>query len=105
MRSLLLEKLFLEYQLIMENCDGGSQHECDWCIYSNVEGDIYVVVELYHDNHVEYEATVVLNMDENVEFFKSFVYGQENDMMKFITSDKLLLKEQYALDQIKRDFK
>lgn len=104
MRSLLLEKLFSEHQLELENCDGGSQHDCDWCIYSNDEGDVYVVVELYHDHHLEYEATVVLFENENVEYGKSFLSGQEEEMMKFITTDKLLLKEQWALEQIKRDF-
>ena len=104
MKSVLLEKLFLEHQLEMENCDGGTQEDCDWCIYSNDEGDVYIVVEYYFDKHVEYEATVVLFENENVEYAKSFVFGQENEMMKFITTDKLRLKEQWALEQIKRDF-
>lgn len=106
MKSVLLEKLFLENQLVMENCDGGTQHDCDWCIYENEEGDVYIVVEYYFDKHVEYEATVVLFEDKNedVEYAKQFVFGQENEMMKFIKTDKLLLKEQWALDQIKRDF-
>lgn len=102
MKSVLLEKLFLENKLVMENCDGGSQSDCDWCIYENEEGDVYVVVEYYFDKHVEYEATVLLY--DNVEYAKQFVFGQENEMMKFITTDKLLLKEQWALEQIKRDF-
>ena len=103
MKSVLLEKLFLDNKLLMENCDGGSQSDCDWCIYSNSKGDVYVVVEYYHDKHVEYEATVLLYND-NVEYAKQFVFGQENEMLKFITTDKLLLKEQWALEQIKRDF-
>ena len=103
MKSVLLEKLFLDNKLLMENCDGGSQSDCDWCIYENEEGDVYVVVEYYHDKHVEYEATVLLYND-NVEYAKQFVFGQENEMMKFITTDKLLLKEQWSLEQIKRDF-
>lgn len=104
MKSVLLEKLFLDNKLLMENCDGGSQSDCDWCIYSNADGDVYVVVEYYHDKHVEYEATVLLYND-NVEYAKQFVFGQENEMMKFITTDKLLLKEQWALEQIKKDFR
>lgn len=101
MRSLLLEKLFLEHQLEMENADGGSHGTCDWCIYSN--DDVYVVVEKYQ-NHIEYEATVDLFEDGKVEYAKQFKGGQEEEMMKFITTDKLLLKEQWALEQIKRDF-
>ena len=104
MKSVLLEKLFLENQLIMENGDGGSQEDCDWCIYSNEEGDVDVVVELYHDHHVEYEVIVDLFENGEVEYAKPFLFGQENEMIKFIKTDKLLLKEQWALDQIKRDF-
>jgi len=102
MRSVLLEKLFLDHQLKMENCDGGTQEDCYWCIYENEEGDVDVVVEYYFDKHVEYEATVLLY--DNVEYAKQFVFGQENEMMKFITTDKLILKEQWALEQIKKDF-
>ena len=101
MRSLLLEKLFKDYQLELENNDSGSHGTCDWCIYSN--DDIYVVVEKYQ-NHIEYEATVVLFENSEFEYTKPFKNGQENEMMKFITADKLLLKEQWALEQIKRDF-
>jgi hypothetical protein len=86
----------------MENCDGGAQEDCYWCIYENEEGDVNVVVEYYFDKHVEYEATVLLY--DNVEYAKQFVFGQEDEMMKFITTDKLLLKEQWSLEQIKRDF-
>ena len=104
MKSVLLEKLFLENQLVMETCDGGSQHDCSWCIYSNEEGDIDVVVEYYFDKHVEYEVVVDLFEDGSVEYSKPFAFGQEDEMMKFIKTDKLLLKEQWALEQIKRDF-
>lgn len=106
MKSVLLEKLFLENQLVMENCDGGSQQDCAWCIYENEEGDVYIVVEYYTNKVVEYEATVVLfsKGNEDVEYAKQFKFGQENEMIKFIKTDKLLLKEQWALDQIKRDF-
>ena len=104
MKSVLLEKLFLENQLVMENCDGGTQQDRDWCIYENEEGDVDVVVELYHDHHVEYEVIVDLFENGEVEYAKPFLFGQENEMIKFIKTDKLLLKEQWALEQIKRDF-
>ena len=70
MRSVLLEKLFLDHQLKMKNCDGGTQEDCYWCIYENEEGDVYVVVEYYFDNMLNmkplYFYMIMLNMPNSL---------------------------------------
>ena len=103
MRSVLLEKLFLDHQLKMENCDGGAQEDCYWCIYENEEGDVNVVVEYYFDKHVEYEATVLLY--DNDEIKKSFKEGEEMELIKFITTDKMKLAQNREFERINKDFK
>lgn len=101
--SRVLDKLFEQYQIPLDFDDCCSQNDYEWCYYVNDDYSITVDATFNYNSPNEYEATVSLN--DNDEIKKTFKEGEEMELIKFITTDKLKLAENRALENINEDFK
>ena len=98
----VLDKLFEQYNIPLSIDDGSSQRDYEWCYYTNNDFSITVDAFFNYNSPNEYEATVSLNANDEIK--KSFKEGEEMELIKFITTDKLKLAEERKLEQIKKDF-
>ena len=87
----------------MDIDDCASQKDYEWCYYTNNDFSITVDASYNFNKPNEYEARVYLN-DENDGIEKKFKEGEEMELIKFITTDKLKLLENRALENINKDF-
>lgn len=100
----VLDRLFEQYKVPLGVDDGDFRDDYEWIYYVNDDYSITVDATYnYNDEPNEYEATVYLNDDDGIE--KTFKEGEEMELIKFITTDKLELAENRALEHIKKDFK
>lgn len=99
----VLEKLFAQYNIPLDFDDYTAQRDYEWCYYVNNDYSITVDATYNYDEPNEYEATVFLNENDSIE--KTFKEGEEMELIKFISTDKLELAENRALEQINKDFK
>lgn len=98
----VLERLFDQYKVPMGIDDYAPYDDYEWCYYVNDDYSIIVDATLNYNEPNEYEATVYLNDNDCIE--KKFEEGEEMELIKFITTDKLELAENRALENIKEDF-
>lgn len=73
----------------------------EWSYFSNEDNSIVIEEEVI-PNEVNYTATVYINDYEYVE--RVFVKGEEEKLIEFITTDKLKLCEENAMNKLKKDF-
>ena len=100
----VLDKLFEQYNIPLSIDDGSSQRDYEWCYYTNNDFSITVDAFFNYNSPNEYEATVYLNNNDNDGIEKKFKEGEEMELIKFITTEKLKLAEERKLEQIKKDF-
>lgn len=99
----VLESLFAQYKVPLDIDDYASYDYFEWCYYVNDDYSITVDATLNYNEPNEYEATVFINDNDGIE--KKFEEGEEMELIEFITTDKLKLAENRALEQINKDFK
>lgn len=99
----VLDRLFEQYKVPMGVDDGDYRDDYEWVYYVN--DDYSITLDAYfNDNEPnEYEARVYLNDDDSIE--KTFKEGEEMDLIKFITTDKLILAQDREFERINKDFK
>lgn len=98
----MIYEYFAKYGLDFSIDDCRSEDDSDWNYYTNEDYSITVDETInYHDAN-EYAATVWVNDNDYIE--KEFIQGEEEELIKFITTDKLKLLEERKLDKIKKDF-
>jgi hypothetical protein len=98
----VLDKLFEQYKIPLDFEDCCTQRDYEWCYYVNSDFSITVDATFNFNSPNEYEATVYLNDNDGIE--KSFKEGEEMELIKFITTDKLKLAEERELENISEDF-
>ena len=99
----VLDRLFEQHKVPLGVDDCTSQKDYEWVYYVN--DDYSITVDAYYNVNEpnEYEARVYLNDDDDgIE--KKFKEGEEMELIKFITTDKLKLAENRALENINKDF-
>lgn len=99
----VLDRLFEQHKVPLGVEDCTSQKDYEWVYYVN--DDYSITVDAYYNVNEpnEYEARVYLNDDDDgIE--KKFKEGEEMELIKFITTDKLKLAENRALENINKDF-
>ena len=99
----VLESLFAQYKVPLDIDDYASYDDFEWCYYVNDDYSITVDATLNYNEPNEYEATVYLNDNDSIE--KTFKESEEIELIEFITTDKLILAENRALENISEDFK
>lgn len=99
----VLEKLFNQYNISLDFDDYTAQRDYEWCYYVNDDYSITVDATYNYNEPNEYEATVYINDNDSI--IKTFKEGEEMELIKFISTDKLELAENRALEQINKDFK
>lgn len=99
----VLEGLFAQYKVSLGIDDYASYDDFEWCYYVNDDYSITVDATLKYNEPNEYEVTVYLNDNDCIE--KKFEEGEEMELIEFITTDKLELAENRALENINKDFK
>ena len=100
----VLDRLFEQNKVPMGVDDGDFRDDYEWVYYVN--DDYSITVDAYfNDNEPnEYEARVYLNDDDDgIE--KKFKEGEEMELIKFITTDKLELAQDREFERINKDFK
>lgn len=99
----VLDRLFKQYKVPLGVDDGDFRDDYEWVYYVN--DDYSITVDAYfNDNEPnEYEARVYLNDDDGIE--KKFKEGEEMELIKFITTDKLELAQNREFERINKDFK
>lgn len=99
----VLDRLFKQYKVPLGVDDGDFRDDYEWVYYVN--DDYSITVDAYfNDNEPnEYEARVYLNDDDGIE--KKFKEGGEMELIKFITTDKLILAQDREFERINKDFK
>ena len=99
----VLDRLFEQHKVPLGVEDCTSQKDYEWVYYVN--DDYSITVDAYYNVNEpnEYEARVYLN-DDNDGISKTFKEGEEMELIKFITTDKLKLLENRALENINKDF-
>jgi hypothetical protein len=100
----VLDRLFEQYNIPLSIDDCSSQRDYEWCYYTNNDFSITVDAFFNYNSPNEYEATVYLNNNDNDGIEKKFKEGEEMELIKFITTEKLKLAEERKLEQIKKDF-
>ena len=98
----VLDKLFEQHNIPVGIDDCCSQRDYEWLYYTNNDFSITVDATFNYNSPNEYEATVYLNDSDGIE--KHFKEGEEMELIKFITTDKLKLAENRALENINKDF-
>lgn len=101
----VLDRLFEQHNIPLGIDDCSSQKEYEWVYYTNNDFSITVDAIYNYNEPNEYEATVYLNDNDNDGIIKKFKEGKEMELIKFITTDKLKLAENLALENINKDFK
>lgn len=101
--SKVLDKLFEQYNIPLDFEDYTAQRDYEWCYYVNQDYSITVDATFNYNEPNEYEATVFINDNDGIT--KTFKEGEEMELIKFITTDKLKLVENRALENINKDFK
>ena len=98
----MIKEYFAKYGLkfFIEDCR--SVEDFDWYYYINEDDSISVDENVNHYDENEYVATVWVNDNDCIE--KEFVQGEEEKLIKFITTDKLKLLEERKLEKMKKDF-
>lgn len=99
----VLDRLFDQYQLSLDFDDYTAQRDYEWCYYVNEDYSITVDATYNYNEPNEYEAEVYINENDSIK--KTFKEGEEMELIKFISTDKLELAENRKLEQIKEDFK
>lgn len=92
-----LKKHGLDYSLD----DSQLYADGEWSYFSVGDGSIVIEEEVI-PNEINYTATVYINDYEYVE--REFVPGEEENLVEFITTDKLKLCEENAMNKLKKDF-
>lgn len=98
----MIDEYFKKYGLNFSVEDGRSDVDCDWTYYINEDSSISVDENINRHDVNDYTATVWVNDNDYIE--KEFIQGEEEELIEFITTDKLKLLEERKLDQIKKDF-
>lgn len=101
----VLDRLFEQHNIPLGIEDCSSQKEYEWVYYTNNDFSITVDAIYNYNEPNEYEATVYLNDNDNDGIIKKFKEGKEMELIKFITTDKVKLAENRALENINKDFK
>ena len=99
----VLDRLFEQHNIPLSIDDCSSQRDYEWCYYTNNDFSITVDASYNYNEPNEYEATVSLN--DNDEIKKSFKEGEEMELIKFITTDKMKLAQNREFERINKDFK
>lgn len=99
----VLDRLFEQYKVPLGVDDGDFRDDYEWCYYVNDDYSITVDATYNYNEPNEYEATVYINDNDSI--IKTFKEGEEMELIKFISTDKLELAENRALEHIKKDFK
>ena len=100
----VLDRLFEQYKVPMGVDDGDFRDDYEWVYYAS--DDYSITVDAYYNDNEpnEYEARVYLNDDDDgIE--KKFKEGEEMELIKFITTDKLILAQNREFERINKDFK
>lgn len=98
----VLDRLFEQHKIPLDVEDCTSQKDYEWVYYVNDDFSITVDATYNYNVPNEYEATVYLNDNDSIE--KKFKEGEEMELIKFITTDKLKLAENRKFERIKEDF-
>lgn len=99
----VLESLLDKCKVPLDIDDCASYDDYEWCYYVSDDYSIQVDATFNYNEPNEYEATVMINENDGIS--KTFEEGEEMDLINFINTDKLVLAEKRALEQIKEDFK
>ena len=99
----VLDRLFEQHKVSLGVDDGDFRDDYEWVYYVNDDYSITVDATYNFNEPNEYEATVYLNDDDGIE--KTFKEGEELDLIKFITTDKLKLAQNREFERINKDFK
>ena len=99
----VLDRLFEQHKVSLGFDDGDFRDDYEWVYYVNDDYSITVDATYNFNEPNEYEATVYLNDDDGIE--KTFKEGEELDLIKFITTDKLKLAQNREFERINKDFK
>lgn len=99
----VLDRLFEQYKVPLGVDDGDFRDDYEWIYYVNDDYSITVDATYNYNEPNEYEATVYINDNDSI--IKTFKEGEEMELIKFISTDKLELAENRALEHIKKDFK
>ena len=100
----VLERLFEQHNIPLGIDDCSSLNDCEWHYYTNSDFSITVDATFYFNVPNEYEATVYLYENDSTGIEKHFKEGEEMELIKFITTDKLKLAENRELEKITEDF-
>lgn len=100
----VLDKLFVQHNIPLGIDDCASQKDYEWVYYTNNDFSITVDATYNYNEPNEYEATVYLNDNDNDGIEKHFKEGEEMELIKFITTEKLKLAENRELENINKDF-
>ena len=101
----VLDRLFEQHNIPLSIDDCSSQKDYEWLYYTNSDFSITVDAIFNYNEPNEYEATVYLYENDNDGIEKKFKEGEEMELIKFITTDKLKLAENRELENITKDFK
>ena len=101
----VLDRLFEQHNIPLSIDDCVSQRDYEWCYYTNDDYSITVDATFNYNVPNEYEATVYLYENDSDGIEKHFKEGEEMELIKFITTDKLKLAENRELENITKDFK
>lgn len=99
----VLESLFDKCKVPLDIDDCSSQRDYEWCYYVSNDYDIQVDAYFKYNEPNEYEASVYISDNDCIT--KKFVEGEEMELIEFINTDKVVLLENRALENIKKDFK
>lgn len=99
----VLDRLFEQYKVPLGVEDCTSQKDYEWVYYVNDDFSIIVDTSYNFNEPNEYEATVYFNEEDGIE--KKFKEGEEMELIKFITTDKLILAQDREFERINKDFK
>lgn len=99
----VLDRLFEQHKVPLDVDDGDFRDDYEWVYYVNDDYSITVDATYNYNEPNEYEATVSLN--DNDEIKKSFKEGEEMELIKFITTDKMKLAQNREFERINKDFK
>lgn len=98
----VLERLFEQYNISLGYDDYSRQHDYEWCYFVNNDYSIIVSATFNYNEPNEYETTVMLNDNDGIS--KTFVEGEEMELIKFITTDKMKLAQNREFENITKDF-
>lgn len=97
-----LERLFELHNISLGYEDYTTRKDYEWCYYVNNDYSIIVAATFNYNEPNEYDSTVMLNDNDGIS--KTFKEGEEMELIKFITTEKVKLLENRALENINKDF-